>query len=233
LTAGHIEEKGNILSRLGGLMQAPFIVLDGIDGTGKSTQAKMLIDWLHARGVAAVRCADPGTTPLGEQIRAILLNRPNEMSLRAEALLFMASRAEMVEKIIRPSLENGIVIVCDRFVLANVVYQGHAGGLDPEELWRIGHFSVNHLEPDITFVLDLPVDEAATRRGRAPDRMEARDRLYHERVREGFLYEASLQPEKIEVINASASIDALQNLLRERLLGLLRQRGFRLTNGTP
>jgi dTMP kinase len=143
-------------------------------------------------------------------------------------MLFMACRAELVEKIIRPSLENGIVVICDRFLLANVVYQGHAGGLDPQELWHIGRFVTENLEPDIMFLLDLPIDIAATRRGRTPDRMEARDRPYQERVREGFLYEAALQPEKIEVIDASVPIDILHDKLRDRILGLLRQRGYPL-----
>ncbi|MCE9533967.1 MAG: dTMP kinase [Planctomycetes bacterium] len=215
------------------MTQAPFIVLDGIDGTGKSTQSRMLVEWLHERGIAAVRCCDPGTTPLGDKLRAILLDKKSELCLRAEAMLFMASRAELVEKIVRPSIENGIVVICDRFLLANVVYQGHAGGLDPLELWRIGHFSTNLLEPDIIYLFDMTVEQAEKRRGRAADRMEARDRLFQERVREGFLYEASLQPEKIQVLDASASVDAMQAYLRDRVLGLLRQRGFRLSNGTP
>src|SRR4051812_8429674 len=113
--------------------QAPFIVLDGPDGTGKSTQSRLLLEWLHGRNISAIRCTDPGNTELGDQLRAILLDHRAQISLRTEAMLFMASRAELVEKIIRPSLENGIVVICDRFLLANVVYQGHAGGLDPED----------------------------------------------------------------------------------------------------
>ena len=143
-------------------------------------------------------------------------------------MLFMASRAELIEKIIRPSLANNTVIICDRFLLANVVYQGHAGGLDPEELWRIGHFATCGVEPDITYVLDLPLELAATRTKPVADRLESRNRAYHERVREGFLYEARMQPEKIEVVDASGSVEVLQQWLRERILGLLRQRGFPL-----
>jgi dTMP kinase len=215
------------------MFQAPFISLDGLDGSGKSTQSRLLLEWLHERGIDAFCCCDPGGTPLGEKLRAILLDHRADVSLRAEAMLFMASRAELVEKIIRPSLANGIVIVCDRYLLANVVYQGHAGGLDPEELWRIGHFATCGLEPDITYILDLPLELAATRRKLVADRVESRDRTYHERVREGFLYEARLQPEKIEVVDASGPVDVLQNWLRERVLGLLRQRGFPLPKGTP
>jgi dTMP kinase len=210
---------------------APFIVIDGLDGVGKSTQSKLLLDWLHERGIAAIRCCDPGGTPLGDKLRAILLDLHAMISLRAEAMLFMASRAELVEMQIRPSLANGVVVISDRFLLSNVVYQAHAGGLDPEDIWRIGHFATCGLEPDITFVLDLPPEAAAARRGAAGDRFEARERAFHEKVREGFLYEAQHQPEKIEVIDASIDPQTLQRYLREQTLGLLRQRGFRLPDG--
>ncbi len=213
------------------MFQAPFIVLDGIDGTGKSTQCRLLLEWLHDRGIAAIRTNDPGGTPLGDQVRSILLNKSTRVTLRGEALLFMASRAELVEQIIRPSLANGIVVVSDRFMLSNVVYQAHAGGLDPEEIWKIGHFATCGLEPDITFLLDLPLDAAEARRDPDPDRFEVRGREYHEKVREGFLYEAGHHPEKIEIVDAGMPINALQSLLRERIMGLLRQRGFRLPNG--
>jgi len=214
------------------MQKAPFIVLDGIDGTGKSTQTRLLVEWLHERGIAAIRCTDPGDTPIGDQLRAILLQHKGPISLRAEALLFMASRAELVDKKIRPSLEAGIVVICDRFLLANVVYQGHAGGLDPEELWRIGQFSTAAMEPDVTIVLDLPVEEANARRGRAADRMESRDEAFQQRVREGFLFEARCNPEKTHIVDASIPLEELQKHLREWLGGLLRQRGFLLRDGT-
>src|SRR3954470_12665729 len=98
---------------------APFLSLDGIDGTGKSTQCRLLVEWLNAGGVPAIRCADPGGTPVGDQLRQILLGSKAEMSVRTEALLFMASRAELVEKVIRPALEAGQTVVSDRFIAAN------------------------------------------------------------------------------------------------------------------
>ena len=208
---------------------APFIVLDGLDGTGKSTQCRLLIEWLHSRNIMAIHTHDPGGTPLGERLRTILLDlKQDDVTLRTEAMMFMASRAELVEKILRPSLENGIVVISDRFLLANVVYQGHGGGLDPEELWRIGSFTTGGIEPDLTFVLDLPIEAAAARRGRDPDRMEARDRAYQQRVREGFLIEAADRPESIHVIDASQSEYEIQRLLRFWVGGLLRLRGFPL-----
>ena len=212
---------------------APFIVLEGIDGTGKTTQCRMLVDWLHARNVTAIHCTDPGSTELGEQLRSILLDRKRQFNLKAEALLFMASRSELVDKIIKPSLENNIVVICDRFLLSNVVYQGHAGGLDPEALWNIGNFSTDGIEPDLTFIFDLPVEQANLRRGKRTDRMEARDRDFQQRVREGFLIEANDRPDSLQVIDSSGSVQELHALLRYWVGGLLRRRGFHFPDGVP
>src|SRR5262249_18402469 len=138
-----------------------FLSLDGIDGCGKSTQCRALVDWLRQQGRPAIQCIDPGGTTLGGQLREILLHSRGDLALPAEALLFMASRAQLVHEIIRPALARGEIVVSDRFTLANVVYQGHAGGLDPALLWQVGALATGGLEPDRTFVLDLPVDVAA------------------------------------------------------------------------
>jgi dTMP kinase len=207
------------------MTRAAFLSLDGIDGTGKSTQCRLLVDWLNASGVPAILCADPGGTPVGDQLRHLLLASKADISDRAEALLFMASRAELVAKVIRPALDAGTVVVSDRFVAANVVYQGHARGLSPDELWAVGRFSTGGLMPDLTLVLDLPVGEAARRRGRAEDRMEARGAEYLERVRRGFLAEAGRQPESLRVIDASADIPTIQSRLREVVSEFLTGRG--------
>jgi dTMP kinase len=204
---------------------APFLSLDGIDGTGKSTQCRLLVDWLRTSGVEAVACSDPGGTPLGDQLRQILLSTRADISDRTEALLFMASRAELVARVIRPALEAGRVVVCDRFVTANVAYQGHAGGLSPGELWDVGRFSTAGLLPDLTIVLDLPVAVAAARRHRTADRMEGRGAGYLERVRQGFLAEAGRQPTRITVVDASPSISMLQEKLRTIVGEFLRSRG--------
>jgi dTMP kinase len=188
---------------------APFISLDGIDGTGKSTQCRLLVDWLNATGVPAIGCSDPGGTPVGDQLRQILLESRTEMSARTEALLFMASRAELAAKVIRPSLEAGRVVVSDRFIAANVAYQGHAGGLPPSELWQVGRFSSSGLTPDLTLILDLPVETAVARRGRTADRMESRGVEYLERVRQGFLAEAARDTERFRVFDASPDVVSL------------------------
>src|SRR5947209_6163846 len=150
-----------------------FLSLDGLDGTGKSTQCKLLIDWLAEQKIPAIFCSDPGGTPLGQELRKILLfGREHAMTMPAEALLFMASRAQLVAEVIRPALDDGKCVVSDRFTLANVVYQGHAGGMNTDELWKVGAVATGGLEPDLTFVLDLPLETAAARRNRDADRME-------------------------------------------------------------
>jgi dTMP kinase len=193
-----------------------FISLDGLDGTGKSTQCALLGDWLRARGLDVVECTDPGGTPAGDVIRSLLLDHRGEMSLACEALLFMASRAQLIEEVIRPALEAGRAVVSDRFVLANVVYQGYAGGLDPDQIYAVGRLATGALEPNLTIVLDLPVDVAQARRKRPADRMESRAADYHARVREGFLTEARRHPERIRVVDASQDVQVVhEDICRE------------------
>src|SRR5205085_9088294 len=129
-------------------MSSPlFLTLDGIDGTGKSTQCRLLADWLRGHGHDVVPCVDPGGTAIGSALRDIVLNHRGEMAPACEAFLFMASRAQLVAEVIRPALDAGRTIVCDRYLLANVVYQGHAGGLDVNQLWDIGRLATGGLEP--------------------------------------------------------------------------------------
>jgi dTMP kinase len=205
---------------------APFLSLDGIDGTGKTTQCRMLVDWLNASGVAAIGCADPGGTPLGDQLRQTLLASRTEISPVAEALLFMASRAELVAKVVRPALEAGQIVVCDRFLLANVVYQGHGHGLPPQDLWSVGQFATGGLLPDLTLVLDLPVEQAVARRGRSADRMEGRGDDYLQRVRDGFRTEAARRPSKIQLVDAASDAATVQQRLRDIVRGFLAQHGY-------
>jgi len=210
---------------------ATFISLDGIDGTGKSTQCRLLVEWLNARGVPAIGCADPGGTPFGNELRSILLASRANISPRAEALLFMASRAELVDKVIRPALEARQVVVSDRFMTANVAYQGHAGGLPPGDLWEVGLFSTGGLLPDWTIVLDLPVEQAMARRGRVADRMESRGRDYLQHVRDGFLAEARARPESYRVVDASPDISTVQARMRALVRELLNSRGHSIRDG--
>jgi len=176
--------------------------------------------------VSAIGSADPGGTPLGDQLRQTLLGTRAEISPVAEALLFMASRAELVAKVIRPALEAGHVVVSDRFLLANVVYQGHAHGLSPDELWSVGQFATGGRLPDLTLVLDLPVDQAVARRMRTADRMEERGRDYLQRVRDGFRIEAARRPELIQLVDATPDAATVQRRLRDIAREFLAQRGY-------
>jgi dTMP kinase len=191
-----------------------FISLDGLDGAGKSTQCRLLAEWLRGEGWRVTECTDPGGTALGAELRALLLGYRGAMAVPCEALLFMASRAQLVAEVIRPALEAGHAVVSDRFVLANVVYQGHAAGIEPERLWDIGRFATGGIKPDLTLVLDLLLEESLARRKSGPDRLESRGLDYHRRVRAGFLAEAARQPERIRVIDARGSVDDVQELIR-------------------
>jgi|SRR5579884_2729673 len=201
-----------------------FLSLDGIDGSGKSTQCRLLADWLRAGGHAVTECADPGHTAVGEVVRDLLLHRRGAMSLPCEALLFMASRAQLTAEVIVPALGAGHVVVCDRYTLANVVYQGHAGGLDVEQLWSVGRFATGGLEPDLTLVLDLPVEAARSRRNRPADRVESRGLDYHRRVREGFLAEARRRPDRIHVLDAGGPADAVHDAVCKEVARVLAAR---------
>lgn len=195
-------------------LRPAFISLDGLDGSGKSTQLVRLAERLRAAGRTVTTCIDPGGTDLGAKVREILLfGRQTQMSLRAEALLFMASRSELVERVIAPALARGETVLSDRYLLANVVYQGHAGGLDPAELWQLGAFSTAGIQPDLTLILDLPVPVARSRQSPTRDRMESRDDWYFQRVRDGFLLEAHRRPELHCVIDATAHPDAVHEAI--------------------
>jgi len=193
-----------------------FFSIDGGDGTGKSTQCELFCGWLRELGHDVVSCRDPGSTPLGEAIRELLLDRHDlEIHRRSEMLLYMAARSQLVEQVIRPALERGKTVVSDRYLLANVVYQGHGGGLDVDVLWEVGRVATAGLMPDLTVVLDLPAEAAAKRLDGQLDRMERQGAEFHGRVREGFLAEAARWPDRIVVIDAARPIERVQEEIRE------------------
>ncbi len=199
-----------------------FLSIDGGDGTGKTTQAELLAGWLRGNGHDVLACRDPGSTPLGEAVRKLLLDRHDlAIHRRSEMLLYMAARAQMVEEVIRPALEQGKTVVSDRYLLANVVYQGRAGGLDVGVLWEVGRIATGGLMPDLTIVLDVPAELAAARLARPLDRMEQQGVAFHARVRQGFLAEAARQPERIAVVNAGGPIEGVQEKIRVVVSGRL------------
>ena len=202
-----------------------FIALDGLDGAGKSTQCRLLADWLRACGHEVVTCRDPGGTAMGDRIRFILLDGKNEMGLACEALLYMASRAQLVEEIIRPALEAGNVVVSDRYLLANVAYQGHAGVLGAETIWKLGELSAQGLLPDVTLLLDIGYVSASARKSGPLDRLERRGLDYFAKVRTGFLEEAERRPATIKVIDATQPEEVVHERIRREVALVLDQRG--------
>jgi dTMP kinase len=204
-----------------------FLSLDGLDGTGKSTQCRLLVDWLAGQKVPVTACTDPGGTAVGQELRKLLLfGREHRIATATEAMLFMASRAQLVDEVIRPALDRGEIVVSDRFTLANVVYQGHAGGMNPEDLWTVGRVVTGGLEPDLTLVFDLPLEVSLARRNREADRMEERDLEFHRRVQTGFRYEAGRRPEKYRIIDATPDADAVQRAVRREVDRLLADQGW-------
>lgn len=191
-----------------------FFSFDGIDGVGKSTQVKLFVQWLQERGAEVVQCRDPGSTPLGEAIRKILLNHDEaRVDQYAEMLLYMAARAQMVAELIKPALQAGKTVVCDRYLLANVAYQAYGAGLPVDEVKAVGKVAIQQIGPDVTFVLDID-PRAVAERFQTLDRMESRGLEFQQRVREGFLREAALNPAKFPVIDAAASIESIQQQIR-------------------
>jgi dTMP kinase len=192
-----------------------FIVLDGMDGAGKSSQVGPLADWLASRGRPVTTCRDPGSTAVGDAIRAILLDRHDlELAPTAEMLLYMAARAQLVAEVVAPALARGEWVVSDRYLLANVVYQGHAGGLDPEAIRAVGRVATGGLVPGLVLVLDVDLETAARRLDRPLDKLENRGDSYRARLREGYLREAAAAPDTIRVIDATVTPDEVNARIR-------------------
>lgn len=192
-----------------------FISLDGLDGSGKSTQIARLADWLRSRGLGVTTCRDPGSTGVGDAVRAILLDRHDlRVAPTAEMFLYMAARAQLVAEVVAPALARGDWVVSDRYLLANVVYQGHAGGLDPEAIRRVGAVATGGLAPDLVVVLDVDLETSARRLDRPLDKLETRGDGYRRRVREGYLAEARRDPDRIRIVDAAGGIDDVAMRIR-------------------
>jgi dTMP kinase len=201
----------------------PFFSFDGIDGGGKSTQLKLFCEWLAEQGHAPIVCRDPGSTAVGERIRDILLASDDSTPIapRSEMLLYMAARAQLVDEVIVPALAAGRTVVSDRYLLANIVYQGHAGGLAIDAIRQVGAVATNGVAPSCTFLLDLDPAVALSRMGRELDRVENRGAEYRERLRAGFLAEAKAMGPAVHVIAADRDVAAIQAELRQIAAPLL------------
>jgi dTMP kinase len=194
-----------------------FVTFEGLDGSGKTTQVERLRERLEAEGREVVATREPGGTPLGEGIRELVLHG-HEMSPWAEALLFAAARAEHVEEVIRPALERGADVICDRYVDSSLAYQGIARGLGLERVLAVNLEAVGGLMPDRTFVLALDSETASGRIGETPDRIEREEPGFRARVEAAFLELAARFPERIVVLDGSQPADELA----EQVHGALR-----------
>ncbi len=191
-----------------------FITLDGIDGVGKSTQIERLQQYLSDDGHDVLAVRDPGTTEIGSKLRELLLDSDLEMHRRTEAMLFMASRCEMVESIIRPALNQGRTVISDRFLLSTVVYQSIGGNVSAEQLWEIGRLANDGITPDLTILMDMPATEAMKRMDRPADRLEQRGVDYMESVRQAFLEQLPHSSQETAVIDAGRSADEVADQIR-------------------
>ncbi len=191
-------------------LRGKFIVLDGTEGSGKSTQARLLHDRLRAEGVDVLLVRDPGTTRIGERIREILLDPANhEMGMRCEMLLYMAARAQMMSQLILPAIEAGKVVLCDRFVSSTLAYQLGGDDLTADDIRDVANVAIQGHWPDITIILDIPVAKSFARVQRQRDRIEQRPLEYHEMVRENYHAQATVDPEHYRLVNADRDVQAV------------------------
>ena len=196
-----------------------FITFEGIEGSGKSTQIKMLETWLEERGKTVLRTLEPGGSRLGKTLRKILLDMAStDLSKEAELFLYLADRSQHVRQVVRPALDEGWVVICDRFADSTVVYQGYGRGMDPKQLHAFNEIAVQGLWPDKTFLLDLPPEiglkRAFTRneeqlKTASEGRFEAESLDFHNRVREGYLTWAALHKDRYVVLDAVKSPDEI------------------------
>jgi dTMP kinase len=201
-----------------------FITLEGGDGSGKTTQAERLQDWLAGEGRTVLRTREPGGTDVGVEVREIVLHHRGDITPRAEALLYAADRAHHVATVVRPALERGDVVIQDRYIDSSVAYQGAGRVLDPGAVRGLSEWATEGLQPDLTVLLDL---DAAAARGRLDaartryDRLEAEASEFHDRVRAAYLELAAAEPERFLVVDAGRPVDEIAGTIRSRVARLL------------
>lgn len=200
-------------------MTGRFITFEGIDGSGKSTQAMRLVERLRSLGREVTAVREPGSSPLAERVRAILLDPVMAgIDPRAELLLYVACRADLVEQAIRPALSRGATVVSDRFSDSTVAYQGYGRRLGAELVRRANLVATSGLSPDLTFLLDVPVETGASRTSRKRvDRLEGEDTAFHERVRHGFLEIARQEAKRIVVVDGAQTVDEVTDRITDQL----------------
>ncbi|MGB7449672.1 MAG: dTMP kinase [Ornithinimicrobium sp.] len=197
-----------------------FLVFEGGDGAGKSTQLRLLGERLTATGHEVLTTLEPGGTHVGEAIRGVLLDG-DDVEPRAEALLFAADRAQHVATVVRPALQRGAVVLCDRYVDSSIAYQGVARDLDATDIRSLSMWATDALWPDLTVLLDIEPARGRARRSGKPDRVEAEADAFHERVRQGFIELASLHPQRYLRLDADQSVESVHEAVTTRVADLL------------
>ena len=186
-------------------MNGKFITFEGAEGSGKSTQAALVIDYLKTRKVPVTLLREPGGVKISESIRKLLLDVKSEgMGDECETLLYMAARAQMVKEVLEPQLKSGKVILCDRFLDSTIAYQGYGNGIDVKTIEQLGLFATKGITPDLTVLFDIKPEKGLSRAGSKKDRIESRSLEYHNRVRDGYLDLSKQYPARIKVIKVDA-----------------------------
>ena len=202
-------------------MKGLFITFEGLDGSGKTTQIALLVDYLKGKGREVITTIEPGGTALGDKIRQMLLDRNNAgMSHKAETFLFEASRAELVSKVIAPALVSGKIIICDRFFDSTIVYQGIARGLGGDKVMELSLWAADEIVPDLTFLLSVDVDGGEKRlsgSSKSRDRIENEEEKFKQRIFDGYIELARKYSSRIVLIDAKQEIKTIFNQIRERV----------------
>lgn len=194
------------------------MVFEGPDGSGKSTQFHRFSDFVQARGLTVCEVREPGGTAIGEEIRDVLLDhRFVDLDVRAEMLLYMASRAQLIAERIAPAIKDGHVVLADRFVSSTLAYQGAAGGMSLDDIRTVAHIACRGMKPDLTVIFDVTDETAASRLNPLLDRMEAKGREYHARVRRGYLDQARDDPAHYLVIDANGDAKSVWSALLNQM----------------
>ncbi|MBM3244738.1 MAG: dTMP kinase [Candidatus Omnitrophica bacterium] len=203
------------------MKKGKFITFEGPEGCGKSTQSKLLYQYLKSKGKKVIYLREPGGVRTSEKIRKLLLDPQSNISPEAETLLYMAARAEVVRQIIKPALDVGKIVVCDRFLDSTVAYQGFGLGININAIRSIGSFATCGIKPDMTILLDLPVKKGLKHREFIEDRIERRPLSYHMRVRRGYLAIARQEPKRVKIVKLDGDIAVTQDKIRKLCRSIL------------
>lgn len=198
-----------------------FITFEGTDGCGKTTQIERLKDYFEAQGRKVIMTREPGAKGLGTKLREILLNYDGEVSSNCESFLFLADRAQHIDTLIKPAIERGEIVLCDRHIDSTVAYQGYGRGLDLDRIHMLNEIATSGMKPNITFVFDIDVETAQERVGKTKDRMESAGLEFFKRVRQGFLEIAKSEPERVKVLDATQTRDEISKQVIEYIKALV------------